>query len=101
MKKDQNLMDALFQSMGGYALQKRQLIADYKGPGGGDLEQDLTVWHSRGTSDQSLVSGVRADLARRGCTLTALGELLEDGSAMILYVDPDALKELAHSSVPR
>lgn len=49
------MMDTFCKAMGGYALQKRRLIADYKDRNGKDLNQDLTVWHSRKASDKSLV----------------------------------------------
>jgi len=87
------MMDSLCQAMGGYAPKKRQLIADYKDRCGKDINRSLTVWHSRGASDKSLVESVRSELARQRYTLTALGELLEDGSAKILYLAPGYLEE--------
>lgn len=87
------MIDSLCQSMGGYAPQKRRLIVDYKDCRGKDINQSLTVWHSRGASDKSLVESVRCDLARQGYTLTALGELLEDGIAKALYLAPGYLEE--------
>lgn len=93
MEKVEIMMDALCRSMGGYAPQKRRLIADYKDRHGKDINQSLTVWHSRGASDRSLVESVRGELARSGYTLTALGELLEDGGAKPLYLAPGYLEE--------
>ena len=93
MEKVEILMDTFCQSMGGYALQKRRLIADFKDRGGRDINQGLTIWHNRGASDQSLVESVRVDLARSGCTLTALAELLENGGAKVLYLAPGYLEE--------
>ena len=86
MEKVEILMDALCRSMGGYAPQKRRLIADYKDSSGQDINQDLTVWHRQGASDKSLVEAVRGDLAQSGYTLTALGELLEVGGAMVMFL---------------
>lgn len=93
MEKVEILMDALCRSMGGYAPQKRRLIADYKDSSGQDINQDLTVWHRQGASDKSLVEAVRGDLAQSGYTLTALGELLEDGGAKVLYLASGYLEE--------
>lgn len=94
MEKVEILMDTLCLSMGGYAPKKRRLIADFKNHCGEDMNQDLTVWHSRRGSDQSLVEAVREDLARSGCALTALAELLEDGGANVLYMAPGYLEEV-------
>ena len=93
MEKVEIMMDALCQSMGGYALKKRWLIVDYKDSSGRDLNQDLTVWHSPRATDKSLVESVRGDLARSGYHLTALGELLEDGGTKALYLAPGYLEE--------
>lgn len=95
MEKVEIMMDALCRSMGGYGPRKRHLIADYKDRRGKDMNQDLTVWHSRGASDKSLVESVRCDLARQRYALTALGELLEDGSTRALYPAHGYLEEFA------
>ena len=87
------MMDSLCKSMGGYAPHKRWLFADYKDRSGHDLNQPLTVWHSRGVSDKSLVESVRGALAQSGYTLTALGELLEDGNVKTLYLAPGYMEE--------
>lgn len=89
------MMDLLCRAMGGYGPQKRRLIADYKDRCGKDINQTLTVWHRRGASDKFLVESVRGDLARSGYRLTALGELLEDGSTKALYLAPGYLEEFA------
>lgn len=93
MEKVEIMMDSLCRAMGDYGPQKRRLIADYKDRHCKDINQSLTVWHSRGASDKSLVESVRGELARSGYTLTALGELLEDGSAKALYLAPGYLEE--------
>jgi len=87
------MMDALCRTMGDYAPKKRRLIADYKDRCGNDINQSLTVWHSRGASEKSLVESVRGDLARSGYKLSALWELLEDDRAKALYLNPGYLEE--------
>lgn len=96
MEKVQFLMDRILEPLGDYRPRKRCLIADCKDRLGNDLNRDLTVWHSRGASDKSLVESVHSDLARQGYTLTALAELLEDGSAKALYLAPGYVEEAIH-----
>lgn len=95
MEKVEILMDALGQAMGGYALQKRRLLADYKDRQNRDLHQSLTVWHSRTASDAALVEAVRRELTQSGYTVAALWEVLEDGSTKALYLAPGCLEEFA------
>ena len=87
------LMDSLCLAMGDYTLKKRQLIVDYKDSHGRDINQDLITWHSPRATDSALVETVRCNLAQSGCTLTAIGEFLEDGSTKVLYMAPGYLEE--------
>lgn len=93
MEKVEIMVDSLCRAMGDYALRKRRLVVDYKDSSGQDINQDLTVWHSPQATDRALVESVRGDLARSGYTLTAIGELLENGCAKVLYLTPGYLEE--------
>lgn len=88
------MMDSLCRAMGDYALRKRQLVADYKDSSGRDFHQDLTTWHNRNATDESLVQSVQKELAGRGYTLTALGEHLESGKGRALYLAPGYMEEI-------
>lgn len=73
---------------------RRLLVADYKDPGGRDMNLTLTIWPRRGTADKALAEAVRAELAGAGCKLTCLTELLGDGSTKALYLAPGCLEEV-------
>lgn len=87
------MMDAYCKAMGDFALRKRRLIVDYKDHSGRDFHQDLVTWHDRRATDEALVQSVRESLAGKGYTLTALGEVLGDGSTKVLYLAPGYMEE--------
>ena len=89
------MMDALTEPFGDYAPRRRHLLADYKDKEGRDYHRELMTWHSPGATDKALVESVRAEVAQKGCRLTALAECVEDGSWKALYLSPGYLEEYA------
>lgn len=87
------VMDLFCKPMGEYAPRVRRLVADYKDKDGVDLHQELVTMHDPKTTDDPLVDSVRESLEGRGCILTALAEVLEDGSGKALYLAPGYMEE--------
>lgn len=91
----ERVIDAVCAPLGEYAPRKRRLIVDYKDSKGEDYHEELIGWHIQGTTDESLVEQVRADLKRRGYEVTAILELCEDGRGNVLYLTLGTLREVA------
>lgn len=87
------VMELLTAPMGAYAPRLRRMIVDYKDSSGRDYHQDLMIWHNPSATDADLVENVRESLVQQGYTLSALGELLDNGGANVLYLMPGYLEE--------
>ena len=85
------MMDALTEPFGDYALCRRHLMVDYKDKEGQDYHQELMTWHSPSATDESLVQSIKEQLPG----LTAIAELFPAGKWSALYIAPGYLEEYA------
>lgn len=72
---------------------KLRLILDFKDADGQDKNTDVTVISSYRTTDESVVERIKQDIAKQGGKLSALAEVMDNGSTRSLYLAPGYLEE--------
>ena len=79
------MLDTLSAVMGDYAPRKRRLLLDFKDDHGQDRNMDAIVWHNPKTTDETVVRMLKEQLCSDGGRLSAISEVLEDGTGYCLY----------------
>lgn len=87
------MLDTLSAVMGDYAPRKRRLLLDFKDDHGQDRNMDAIVWHNPKTTDETVVRMLKEQLCSDGGRLSAISEVLEDGTGYCLYCAPGFLEE--------
>lgn len=87
------MLDTLSAVMGDYAPRKRRLLLDFKDDHGQDRNMDAIVWHNPKTTDETVVQMLKEQLCSDGGRLSAISEVLEDGTGYCLYCAPGFLEE--------
>lgn len=72
---------------------KWRLILDFKDADGQDKNTDVTVISPYRTTDESVVERIKQDIAKQGGKLSALAEVMDNGSIRSLYLAPGYLEE--------
>lgn len=79
--------------LGGYAPRCRLLSVDYKNQDGVDCSQDIAVGQAPGMTDERLVKLIQEQYAGMGFTVSAIIEVIEEGTPRALYIKPGFLEE--------
>lgn len=87
------MFDTLSAVMGDYAPRKRRLLLDFKDDHGHDRNMDAIVWHNPKTTDETVVKALQKQMRSEGGRLSAVSEVLEDGTGYCLYCAPGFLEE--------
>lgn len=92
-ERRRSMLDTLSAVMGDYAPRKRRLLLDFKDDHGQDRNMDAIVWHNPKTTDETVVRMLKEQLCSDGGRLSAISEVLEDGTGYCLYCAPGFLEE--------
>lgn len=87
------VFDALSAVLGDYAPRKRHLLLDYKDGHGQDRNMNVLTYHNPKATDEAVVKTLQKQLHSEGCRLSAVSEVLEDGTGHCLYCAPGFLEE--------
>lgn len=87
------MFDTISAVMGDYAPRKRRLLLDFKDDHGQDRNMDAIVWHNPKTTDETVVKALQKQMRSEGGRLSAVSEVLEDGTGYCLYCAPGFLEE--------
>ena len=97
MNNNMNAVEVMFGTlsavMGDYAPRMRRLLLDFKDGHGQDRNMDTIVWHNPKTTDETVVKALQMQISSDGGRLSAVSEVLEDGTACCLYCAPGFLEE--------
>ena len=72
---------------------KWRLILDFKDADGQDKNTDVMVISPYRTTDATIVAHIKHDIAKQGGKLSALAEVIDNGSIRSLYLAPGYLEE--------
>lgn len=87
------VFDALTAALGDYAPRKRHLLLDFKDSHGQDRNMNVLTYHNPKTTDEIIVKVLKNQLRSEGGRLSAVSEVLEDGTGRCLYCAPGFLEE--------
>lgn len=87
------VFDTLLEVFGEYAPRKRRLLLDFKDDHGQDRNMDTIVWHNPKSTDEAVVRKLQEQISSDGGRLSAVCEVLEDGTGYCLYCAPCFLEE--------
>ncbi|MBR1566752.1 MAG: hypothetical protein IJ649_08310 [Oscillospiraceae bacterium] len=85
--------NTLFSPLGGHAPRCRRFMIDYKDAHGRDMNMDVLAAIPRDMTDAQTVKIFQQQYDRGGGKLSAVCEVLPDGSGNCLYFALEALKE--------
>ena len=72
---------------------KWRLILDFKNADGQDKNTDVMVISPYRTTDETIVAHIKQNIAKQGGKLSALAEVMDNGSIRSLYLAPGYLEE--------
>ena len=97
MNSTMNAAEAVFNTLlevfGGYGPRKRHFLLDFKDDHGQDRNMDTIVWHNPKATDEAVVRKLQEQISSDGGRLSAVSEVLEDGTGYCLYCAPGFLEE--------